>query len=103
MNVLGIELPEEVKGYTQWPLEGTSFKYSFDDGKAKTQKPSQFYVMLGTRALWRDGWKVDALHAGAPSDWSHFAADKWALYHVDEDRSEMHDVGDAATPICATS
>jgi arylsulfatase len=88
-EVLGMELPEEVKGYTQWPLEGNSFKYSFEDGKAKTQKPSQFYVMLGTRALWRDGWKVDALHAGAPSDWSHFALDKWALYHVDEDRSEM--------------
>ena len=51
--------------------------------------------MLGTRALWRDGWKVDALHAGAPSDWSHFALDKWALYNVDDDRSEMHDVGDA--------
>jgi arylsulfatase len=94
-EVLGMELPDEVKGYTQWPLEGTSFKYSFDDGKAKTQKPSQFYVMLGTRALWRDGWKVDALHAGAPSDWGHFSSDKWALYHVDEDRSEMHDVGDA--------
>ena len=57
---LGLELPEVVKGYTQWPLEGTSFKYSFDDAKAKTQKPSQFYVMLGTRALWRDGWKAEA-------------------------------------------
>ena len=91
---LGVELPEEVKGYTQWPLEGTSFKYSFDDAKAKTQKPSQFYQMLGTRALWRDGWKVDAIHPGAPSGWSHFGQDKWALYHTDVDRSEVHDVGD---------
>ena len=91
---LGIELPDEVKGYTQWPLEGTSFKYSFDDAKAKTQKPSQFYQMLGTRALWRDGWKVDAIHAGAPSDWGHFALDKWALYHTEADRSEVHDVAD---------
>ena len=89
---LGIEPPEEVKGYTQWPLEGTSFRYSFDNAAAKTQKPSQFYVMLGTRAIWRDGWKADALHAGAPADWSHFASDKWALYHVEEDRSEMHDL-----------
>jgi arylsulfatase A-like enzyme len=91
---LGVELPDEVKGYTQWELEGTSFRYSFDNARAKTQKPSQFYVMLGTRALWRDGWKVDAIHAGAPSDWSHFAQDKWALYHTDIDRSEVHDVGD---------
>ena len=89
---LGVELPEEVKGYTQWPLEGTSFKYSFENAKAKTQKPSQFYVMLGTRAIWRDGWKADAIHAGAPSDWSHFAQDEWALYNSVTDRSECHDV-----------
>jgi len=91
---LGIELPAEVKGYTQWPLEGTSFRYSFEDAKAETRKPSQFYVMLGTRALWRDGWKVDAIHAGAPSDWGHFAQDRWALYDTRTDRSECHDVAD---------
>ena len=89
---LGIELPKEVKGYTQWPLEGTSFKYSFEDIKAPTQKPSQFYVMLGTRALWRNGYKIDALHAGLPSDWGHFEDDKWALYHTDTDRTEVHDI-----------
>ena len=50
--------------------------------------------MLGTRAIWRDGWKADALHAGAPSGWRHFEEDKWALYHVDEDRSECHDLAD---------
>jgi len=91
---LGIEPPAEVKGYTQWDLEGTSFRYSFDDATSETQKPSQFYVMLGTRAIWRDGWKAEALHAGAPSDWSHFAEDTWALYHVEEDRSECHDLAD---------
>jgi arylsulfatase len=91
---LGIDPPAVVKGYTQWDLEGTSFKYTFGDATAKTQKPSQFYVMLGTRAIWRDGWKAEAIHAGAPSDWSHFAEDKWALYHVEVDRSECHDLAD---------
>jgi arylsulfatase A-like enzyme len=91
---LGIEPPATVKGYTQWALEGTSFRYSFDDAQAKTRKPSQFYVMLGTRAIWRDGWKAEAIHAGAPSDWSHFAQDRWALYHVEVDRSECHDLAD---------
>jgi len=93
-DCLGIELPDVVKGYTQWALEGTSFKYSLDDATAKTQKESQYYQMLGTRALWRDGWKVDAIHAGAPSNWGHFGSDKWALYHTEVDRSEMHDLGD---------
>ena len=89
---LGIDAPAVVKGYTQWDLEGTSFRYSFDDATAKTRKPTQYYVMLGTRAIWRDGWKADALHGGAPSAWSHFAEDKWALYHVEEDRAEVHDL-----------
>jgi arylsulfatase len=91
---LGLEPPEVVKGYTQWPLEGTSFRYSFTNARAKTRKPSQFYVMLGTRAIWRDGWKAESVHAGAPSDWSHFEQDRWALYHVDEDRAELHDLAD---------
>ena len=91
---LDVQMPADVKGYTQWPLEGTSFRYSFEDADAETQKESQFYQMLGTRALWRKGWKVDALHAGAPSGWSHFANDTWALYNTDADRSEIHDVSD---------
>jgi arylsulfatase A-like enzyme len=91
---LGIDPPEVVKGFAQWELEGTSFKYSFNDADAKTQKPSQYYVMLGTRAIWRDGWKANAVHAGAPSQWSHFAEDRWELYNVEEDRSEVHDLAD---------
>ena len=54
-DCLGIELPAEVKGYTQWPLEGQSFKYSFEDAKAPTQKDTQYYVMLGTRGIWQQG------------------------------------------------
>ena len=52
--------------------------------------------------LWRDGWKVDAIHAGAPSGWSHFAEDKWALYHVDDDRSECT-TSPTRTRSCSTS
>jgi hypothetical protein len=94
MSASGSTPPAVVNGYTQWPLEGTSFKYSFDDASAATQKPSQFYVMLGTRSIWRDGWKAVALHAGTPAGWSHFSQDRWALYHVQEDRSECHDLAD---------
>ena len=35
---LGVEMPEVVKGYTQNPLEGTSFKYSFEKADAPDQK-----------------------------------------------------------------
>ena len=91
---LGIELPAEVKGYTQWPLEGTSFKYSFDDAKAATQKDTQYYVMLGTRGIWHKGWKADTIHPSAPGDWSHFTEDVWELYNTEVDRSECKNLAD---------
>ena len=56
-ELLGIELPEVVKGFTQHPLEGESFAASLHDADAKG-KQTQFYSMLGTRAIYHDGWKA---------------------------------------------
>jgi arylsulfatase len=47
--------------------------------------------MLGTRGIWKDGWKASAIHAPI-SGKGHFDQDKWELYHVDEDRSESKDL-----------
>jgi arylsulfatase len=66
--------------------------YSYDDAGAKTHKPIQFYSLLGTRSLWRNGWKANALHAAAPSNSGRFHLDRWALYNTDADRSECHDL-----------
>lgn len=89
---LGVEPPAEVKGYTQWPLEGTSFRYSFDNAHAPTRKDTQYYVMLGTRGIWHKGWKADSVHPALPGNWSNFHKDRWELYYTDEDRSECHDL-----------
>jgi arylsulfatase A-like enzyme len=50
-SVLGIDPPETVKGYTQYPLEGISFEATFNDEHATTDKRTQFYSMGGTRAI----------------------------------------------------
>ena len=63
---LGIEMPETVNGYTQHPLEGVSLRYTFDDADAPTQKETQFYSMLGTRAIWHKGWKAVTAVPAAP-------------------------------------
>jgi len=47
--------------------------------------------MLGTRGLWKDGWKAAALHAPI-SGAGHFDQDQWELYNVDVDRSESKDL-----------
>ena len=47
--------------------------------------------MLGSRAIWHDGWKAVTTHPTL-SGWSHFGADEWELYHTEVDRSELHNL-----------
>ena len=49
--------------------------------------------MLGSRGIWHDGWKAITNHPTL-SGWSHFNDDEWELYHIDVDRSELHNLAD---------
>ena len=93
-DCLGVELPESVKGYPQVPLEGVSVRSTFEDADAPTPKDTAFFTMLGSRAIWHKGWKAVAVHPAAPSNWSHFAEDRWELYNTEVDRTEAHDLAD---------
>ncbi len=92
LEICGLEMPEVYRGVEQIPLSGVSMKYTFDaTPDAPTQKHVQYYTMLGTRAIWQDGWKAVAVHAPLTSK-GHFDQDKWELYHTDVDRSESNDL-----------
>ncbi|NLP84664.1 sulfatase-like hydrolase/transferase [Microbacterium sp. CFH 90308] len=91
LDVIGIDFPDEYRGVKQRPLPGVSMKYSFDAAPdAPTEKHVQYYSMLGTRGIWKDGWKASTIHA--PFTPGRFEDDRWELYHVDEDRSESKDL-----------
>ena len=91
LDVLGVEPPERIKGHVQSDFDGVSMRYSFDDAKAPTARQTQFYSMLGSRAIWHDGWKAVTNHPTI-SGWSHFNDDEWELYHTEVDRSELHNL-----------
>jgi arylsulfatase A-like enzyme len=91
-DLLGIALPETVKGIAQKPLDGISFQAALADPAADTGKDTQFYTMLGTRGIWHNGWFADTVHAATPSGWSHFDKDRWELFHIEADRSQCHDL-----------
>ena len=92
LDICGLKMPEVYKGVRQYPLSGVSMRYTFTAAPdAPTQKKRQYYAMLGTRALWEDGWKAVALHAPFTGK-GHFDQDQWELYHVDADRSESKDL-----------
>jgi len=91
---LEIELPETLKGYTQFPLEGISFATSFDDEAADTGKTTQFYSMGGTAAIWHEGWKAASLTPAAPDMWADYAGQTWELFDTTTDPTECHDLAE---------
>ncbi|MFJ9367148.1 arylsulfatase [Nocardia sp. NPDC101769] len=93
-ELLGITPPDTVKNVEQRPLEGVSFRALFEDADTDVGKHTQFYSMLGTRGIWHRGWFADTIHAACPSGWGHFDKDRWELFHLEQDRSQMHDLAE---------
>ena len=92
LEVIGLEMPEEYNGVKQVPISGVSMAYTFDaKPNGATQKHVQYFAMLGSRGIWKDGWKAAAVHAPL-SGVGNFDKDDWELYHVAVDRSESNDL-----------
>src|SRR5437773_7266032 len=92
LDALGVEPPDAIKGHVQSPIDGVSMRSGLEDAKAPSTRTTQFYSMLGSRAIWHDGWKAVTTHPTI-AGWSHFNEDEWELYHTEVDRSELHNLG----------
>ena len=92
-DLLGIEPPAVIKGYTQSPIEGESFAAALTDPNAPG-KQTQFYAMLGQRSIYHDGWLACTVHPPI-SGWGTFELDEWELYDLEHDRSQSKNVADA--------
>jgi len=89
-DLLGVTPPPVIKGYTQSEIEGESFAASITDPSAP-ERETQFYSMLGQRAIYHQGWLANTLHPPL-SGWSGFDQDEWELYHLAEDRTQSNNV-----------
>ena len=98
-DVIGIKAPKTVDGVTQDPMDGVSMKYSFANAKAPGQKKTQYFEVMGDRAIYNDGWIAAAWGpripwvAGLPANigWSP-EKDAWLLYNLNTDFSEATDL-----------
>lgn len=100
LEVTGIKAPDMVNGVRQKPIEGVSIAYTFD--KANTNAPSthktQYFEMMGDRAIYHDGWVAATTPIRAPWDVTGPTtqdpanAYKWELYHVAKDWTEFNDL-----------
>jgi arylsulfatase len=99
-EAVGITPPAMLNGVPQKPLEGVSMVYTFDDAKAPSTRKTQYFEMLGNRALYHDGWMASTTPKRLP--WQPKAlpgADDpmsfdWELYHLAEDYSQADDIAE---------
>jgi len=100
-EILDIQLPQVVDGFTQDPIDGISMKYSFKDAKAPGQRHTQFFDIMGSRGIYYDGWFAGTF--GPRNPWKEGGTDiskwdprndTWELYNIDKDWSQADDLAD---------
>ena len=90
LEATAIPLPDVVDGIKQRPMDGVSMAYTW--GKASANAPTrhmtQYFEMLGNRAIYNDGWVAATTPATIPWVLSTAAPPdvitgyKWELYNV---------------------
>lgn len=93
----GVTPPEVVNGITQKPIDGVSMAYSFADAAAPGRRQTQYFEMIGNRAIYHDGWVACTTPPVPP--WDPRAAEvdaidgyAWELYHTDVDFSQSENL-----------
>ena len=102
LEVTGIPAPDTIKGIKQRPIEGVSMVYTWDkkNADAPTRHTTQYFEMLGNRAIYQDGWMAVTtpvnlpweLNTATPPD--VITGYKWELYNLNEDVTEYNDLAD---------
>jgi arylsulfatase len=94
LEAAGLPEPKIVNGTPQAPIEGVSMMYTLDDAKAESRHKTQYFEMIGNRAIYADGWFAGTIHK-APWEAKPRAAlldDKWELYDTRNDFSLANDL-----------
>ncbi len=98
-EILGITPPQTFNGVEQTPLDGVSMVYTFDDPQAPTRKKTQYFNIITSRGIYRDGWFAAVQGIRKPwlpglqgtLEWEP-DKDTWELYDLSQDYSQAHDL-----------
>jgi len=98
LEAAGIAQPEYVDGIKQSPIEGVSMLYTFDErnANAPSTRRTQYFEMMGDRAIYHDGWIAGTKVMRAPWDVTGVPEDPlsypWELYDLREDWTQTNDL-----------
>jgi arylsulfatase A-like enzyme len=98
LDATGVSAPDTINGIKQRPMEGVSMAYTWDKANAPTRHTTQYFEMLGNRAIYHEGWMAVTtpvtlpweLSSGTPPD--VITGYNWELYNVQEDPTEFNDL-----------
>jgi arylsulfatase len=105
LEAAGVSAPESIDGIKQLPIEGTSMVYTWDpaNADAPTRHTTQYFEMLGNRAIYHDGWVACTTPATFPWELSTkpppdvISGYRWELYNTEDDPTQNNDLA-AAMP-----
>ena len=100
LEAAGIPAPDTINGIKQNPIEGVSMAYTWDKANANgaTRHTTQYFEMLGNRAIYHDGWVAATTPATLPWELSTktppdvITGYNWELYNVNEDPTQFNDL-----------
>lgn len=98
LEAANIKEPKVVNGIKQSPIEGVSMLYTFDakNAKAPSTHKTQYFEMMGDRAIYHEGWLASTKVMRAPWDMASPAKDPmtfpWELYDLSKDWTQFQDV-----------
>jgi len=90
LEATGILAPDTINGIKQRPIEGSSMVYTWDkaNANAPTRHTTQYFEMLGNRAIYHDGWVAATTPVTLPWEPSTgpspdvITGYNWELYNV---------------------
>lgn len=98
-DILDITSPDFYNGVAQDRLDGISLAYTFDDADAVGQKTKQYFEVMGSRGLYKNGWFAGTFGPRVP--WNPMGSklagwdpdkDVWELYDLSKDFLQTHDL-----------
>ncbi|MEK1874705.1 MAG: arylsulfatase [Rhizobium altiplani] len=100
LEATGIPAPETINGIAQKPVEGVSMMYTWDkaNANAPTRHTTQYFEMLGNRAIYDNGWVAATTPATRPWELSTatppdvITGYNWELYNVNDDPTQFNDL-----------
>ena len=94
LEAAGIPEPVSVDGIQQDPIEGVSMLYTFNMPSAPEQHETQYFEVMGNRAIYHKGWTAVTKHYTPwdPGSKPALDDDVWELYDTTRDWSQSKDL-----------